>query len=276
MPNRIIKESIRTSKTVNAMTDFQFRIWVYLITYVDDYGRGSADPEIIKGFVLPRRKRVSESDIEKTLAELAGMGCISLYNVDGESYFYFPNWSSHQRIQTKKSKFPEPVNGESRCTTVSHGESRSESESESESEYKKGKSELCEPGQARPSPAKFSPEDHAYQAAVYLDRQIQARLEGQKSVGEKRLQTWAVEFDRCHRLDGHSWEDISKVLRFSQKDPFWSQNILSGGKFRDKYLQLLAKMQTPAAGKAQPQPAEKSYDIHELEELAGLRLPEKL
>ena len=286
MPNRIIKESIRTSKTVNAMTDFQFRIWVYLITYVDDYGRGSADPEIIKGFVLPRRKRVSESDIEKTLAELAGMGCISLYDVDGESYFYFPNWSSHQRIQTKKPKFPEPVNsesrcttvshGESRCTTVSHGESRSESESKSEYEYKKGKSELCEPGQAWPSPAKFSSEDNAYQAAVYLDRQIQARFEGQKSVGEKRLQAWAVEFDRCHRLDGHSWEDISKVLRFSQKDPFWSQNILSGGKFRDKYLQLLAKMRTPAAGKAQPQQAEKSYDIHELEELAGLRLPEKL
>ena len=97
----MIKDSIRTSKTVNAMTDFQFRVWVYLITYVDDYGRGSADPELIKGFVFPRRKRVSESDIEKALAELAGMGCISLYDVDGESYFCFPNWGSHQRIQSK-------------------------------------------------------------------------------------------------------------------------------------------------------------------------------
>ena len=64
MPNRIIKESIRTSKTVNAMTDFQFRLWAYLITYVDDYGRGSADPEILKGFVFTRRKGVSEATIE--------------------------------------------------------------------------------------------------------------------------------------------------------------------------------------------------------------------
>ena len=139
MPNRIIKESIRTSKTVNSMTDFQFRVWIYLITYVDDYGRGSADPELIKGFVFPRRKRISESDIEKTLAELAGMGCISLYDVDGESYFYFPNWGEHQRIQTKKSKFPAPENGNQRLPTVTHGEPRPESESELES-----KSEVLE------------------------------------------------------------------------------------------------------------------------------------
>lgn len=148
MPNRIIKESIHTSKSVNAMTDFQFRLWVNLITYVDDYGRGSADPELIKGFVFPRRKRLTETDIAKGLDDLAGMGCIRLYEVDGESYFCFPNWSLHQRIQTKHSRFPEPIHGDSRSSTVTHGDSRSstvthgdspsesESEKESESESK--------------------------------------------------------------------------------------------------------------------------------------------
>lgn len=136
MGNRMIKESIRTSKTVNSLTDFQFRVWVYLITYVDDYGRGSADPELIKGFVFPRRKRVSESDIEKTLAELAGMGCISLYSVDGESYFCFPNWGKHQRVQTKKSKFPAPECGDPRNSTVNHGEPPPETEIETEIETK--------------------------------------------------------------------------------------------------------------------------------------------
>lgn len=134
MPNRVIKETIRTSRSVNNMTDFQFRLWVYLITYVDDYGRGSADPELLKGFVFPRRKRVSESDIQKALAELAGMGCILLYEVDGESYFCFPNWGDHQRIQTKKSKFPAPeegieIHGESRWKTVNGGDAPPESES---------------------------------------------------------------------------------------------------------------------------------------------------
>ncbi|MBD9252109.1 hypothetical protein EGR95_04350 [bacterium] len=56
------------------------------------------------------------------------------------------------------------------------------------------------------------------------------------------MQNWAADFDKCHRLDGHSWEDIDKVLQFSQFDLFWQSNILSGGKFRKQYTQLLAKM----------------------------------
>lgn len=129
MPNRIIKDSIRTSKTVNKMTDFQYRLWTYLITYVDDYGRGSADPEIIKGVVLTRRKGVTESAIADALAALANIGSVLLYEVDGEPYFCFPNWSEHQRIQTKKSKYPAPEDGVPRKSTVNHGESPLESES---------------------------------------------------------------------------------------------------------------------------------------------------
>lgn len=131
MPNRIIKDSIRTSKSVNQLTDFQFRLWVYLITYVDDYGRGSADPELLKGFVFPRRKNITESTIEKELATLATSGLINLYKVDGESYFCFPKWSDHQRVQTKKSKYPAPensgVNFIPQKSTVGHGESPPES-----------------------------------------------------------------------------------------------------------------------------------------------------
>jgi hypothetical protein len=127
MPNRIIKDSIRTSKSINTMTDFQFRLWTYLLTYVDDYGRGSADPELLKGFVFPRRKGVTEATIEKSLQDLANIGSILLYDVDGESYFCFPNWADHQRIQTKKSRFPSPDDGTLKKSTVSHGESPPES-----------------------------------------------------------------------------------------------------------------------------------------------------
>lgn len=157
MPNRIIKDSIRTSKSVNQLTDFQFRLWVYLITYVDDYGRGSADPELLKGFVFPRRKNITESTIEKELAALATSGLINLYKVDGESYFCFPKWSDHQRIQTKKSKYPSPENsGENfipQKSTVGHGESPPESNPiqsnpNTESEYESNPS-VCTPAQAR-------------------------------------------------------------------------------------------------------------------------------
>lgn len=108
MPNRIIKEAIRTSRDINNLSDFQFRVWAYLITYVDDYGRGSADPELLKGLVFPRRKGVTEKQISEALSVLANSSMISLYCVDGEPYFYFPTWEKHQQIRAKKSKFPSP------------------------------------------------------------------------------------------------------------------------------------------------------------------------
>ena len=108
MPNRIIKDSIAKSETVSGLTDFQFRLWVHLITYVDDYGRGDARPAIIKGACFPFRDRMTNKDIEKGLADLAGAGCIGLYKVDGKSYLYFPNWEQHQRVRQKVSKCPSP------------------------------------------------------------------------------------------------------------------------------------------------------------------------
>lgn len=128
MPNRIIKETIRTSKSVNALSDFEFRLWLYLITYVDDYGRGSADPELLKGMVFPRRRGITEKQIQEALGTLANTGMIILYESEGEPYLYFPKWSDHQRIQNKHPKFPDPPkNTSSPSSTVSHGESRSES-----------------------------------------------------------------------------------------------------------------------------------------------------
>lgn len=123
MPNRVIKESIRTSKKVNALSDFEFRLWLYLITYVDDYGRGSADPELIKNLVFPRRKGITEQQIQKALDSLANTGMVILYEYDEEPFLYFPNWDQHQRIQSKKSKFPDPRDGFIQpSVTVSHGE----------------------------------------------------------------------------------------------------------------------------------------------------------
>ena len=111
MPNRIIKDSIHISEKVNEMTDFQFRLWVNLITYVDDFGRGDARPAVIKGACFPLRERLTNKDIEKALAGLAAIGCVGLYSVDGRPYLYFPNWEKHQTIRNQKSKHPAPTDG---------------------------------------------------------------------------------------------------------------------------------------------------------------------
>ena len=125
MPNRILKESIRTSKGINALNDFHFRVWAYLLTYVDDFGRGSAEPDIIKGFVFPRRKSVTEANIQEALGALACTVLIRLYEVDGDSYLYFPGWEEHQNRRAAKSKFPEPTD-ENTCKQMQANESECE------------------------------------------------------------------------------------------------------------------------------------------------------
>ena len=108
MPNRLIKDSIHESERINALNDFQFRVWVNLITYVDDYGRGDARPAIIKGRCFPLREEITAKNIDAAIQHLAAAGCIRLYSVNGMHYLCFPNWDVHQRIRTKVSKFPAP------------------------------------------------------------------------------------------------------------------------------------------------------------------------
>lgn len=216
MPNRIIKESIRTSKSINAMSDFQFRLWAYLLTYVDDYGRGSADPELLKGFVFPRRKRVSESDIEKALAELAGMGCILLYEVDGESYFCFPNWSKHQRIQTKQSKFPEPVNcAESRPSTVNHGEPPSFTVNHGEPPPESESNPNTNPNPKESAPARHA---HGQYQWVKLTGEEYSRLLA--DLGEAELARCIAYVDEAAQSTGNKnkWKDWNLTLRKCHRD----------------------------------------------------------
>lgn len=159
MGNRMIKETIRTDLQINRLTDFQFRLWTYLLTYVDDYGRGSADPDLVKGFCFPRRKDVTAKSISAGFKELQNEGLVKIYRVGEEMYFYFPSWEKHQRIQAKRSLYPEPPNledcdnldnstvthGNSPLTTVDHGNSppEVEEEVEEEIEYTSAIADVC-------------------------------------------------------------------------------------------------------------------------------------
>lgn len=158
MPNRIIKESICTSDKIAALSDFEFRLWVGLITQADDAGRGDARPAIIKGSVFPLRERVTTKDIERALHGLADNSCVSLYTVGGKPYYYFPTWAAHQRIRDCRPKYPSPdENDNPPQSAASCRELRPESESnpnpntESESESKTKESARARTAFAPPS-----------------------------------------------------------------------------------------------------------------------------
>jgi len=108
LPNRVIKESLCESEKIASLSDFEFRLWIGLILHVDDAGRGDARPAIIKGHVFPLRDRVTTKDIDAAIHALAAKGCVSLYEIGGKPYFWFPSWANHQRIRDVRPRYPEP------------------------------------------------------------------------------------------------------------------------------------------------------------------------
>ena len=108
MPNRIIKESICTSDSLNSLSDFEENLFYKLIVNCDDYGLFDARPAILKSRCYPLRERLTLRNIEDALSSLARVGCVELYEVDGKPFLRLPTWEVHQQVRAKKPRFPAP------------------------------------------------------------------------------------------------------------------------------------------------------------------------
>lgn len=147
MPNRIIKESIRTSDSINELSWFEECLFYRLIVSCDDYGRFDGRTAIIKGSCFPLKDGVTANNIEKALSKLVSAGLVKRYVVDGKPYLSLPTWERHQSVRAKKSKYPSPDDGETIpseniCNQMYADapviQSNTESESESNTNNKRG------------------------------------------------------------------------------------------------------------------------------------------
>lgn len=155
MPNRILKETICTSDTINQLSSFEEVVFYRLIVNVDDYGRFDARIPILKARLFPLRLDVTLKNIEEAVAKLASVGLVEIYNVDDEPFLHLPSWHLHQRLRNSKEKYPAPpeergdkeqaaatcrdlpqaaAKSRSRARACAGAESESESELELESE----------------------------------------------------------------------------------------------------------------------------------------------
>lgn len=108
MPDRIIKESICISDTLNQLTDFEERFWHRLTVNCDDFGRFDARPAVLKGRLFPLMDGKTQKNMTDALNKLASVGLIELYEVDGRPFLHVVTWDKYQRIRAKRSRFPSP------------------------------------------------------------------------------------------------------------------------------------------------------------------------
>jgi hypothetical protein len=69
---------------------------------------------------------------------------------------------------------------------------------------------------------------------------------------------WAKDIDKMIRLDKREPREIAEVVRWCQKDSFWSQNILSGLKLREQYDKLILKMKGTVLAVVPTKPAKET------------------
>ena len=107
MPNRIIKESICTSDTIDELSVFEEVVFYRLIVNCDDFGRFDARPKVLSAKLFPLRD-ISVEQMQEAVNGLCKAGLIFVYTVDGRPYLQMTTWDKHQSKRAKKSKYPSP------------------------------------------------------------------------------------------------------------------------------------------------------------------------
>ena len=111
MPNRVIKDSIKSSDEIDSLTWFQEVMFYSLMVTVDDYGCYDAKPKLIKNTLFPLKDDLTLSAVSEGLDALERAGLIQRYECDGKQYLYLTTWANHQRIRNKTKRYPEPPGG---------------------------------------------------------------------------------------------------------------------------------------------------------------------
>lgn len=108
MPNRILKESICSSDTIDGLSWFEEVLFYRLMVKCDDYGRFDGRPAIIKNLLFPLKENLTIKAVSAAINTLANAGLVALYEFEGKPFLYLPTWNEHQSIRAKKSKYPSP------------------------------------------------------------------------------------------------------------------------------------------------------------------------
>ena len=107
VPNRIIKESICSSDTIEQLELFEEVFFYRLIVNCDDFGRFDARTSILKARLFPlKATNITDETIEATIRKLEEVGLILIYFVDSRPYLQVITWADHQTIRNKRSKYP--------------------------------------------------------------------------------------------------------------------------------------------------------------------------
>ena len=133
MPNRIIKETIKSSPEIDELSWFEEVVFNRLIVTVDDYGCYDGRVIVLKNALFPTKDNVTKKAVEDAIEKLERVKLLERYEAEGKPYIHLTTWEEHQRIRNKHRKYPVPgIDGDS---LTNDGQMSADCQLESEYEY---------------------------------------------------------------------------------------------------------------------------------------------
>lgn len=120
MPDRMIRDKARRSRSLKNLSDAAERAWWRLTVTCDDYGRFDSEPEVLLSQLFERRPSGWTAEkMARVLQEWtrsfpdATHPLVHLYQVPGDDgvFGHVVTWTDHQRERDSKPKYPDPPCG---------------------------------------------------------------------------------------------------------------------------------------------------------------------
>lgn len=273
---RYISTKISLDKVVNRVAqqhgDFVALLYTWMVPHAEDDATLRGDPEEVWMQVTPGRRDKSTADIRNALLVLAQEGLI-LWNAEEnviqfplDSFYEYQTYIPADKRRTTNiitNQQETPKNAEERRTSASNTVSPSPSPSPS----------LIEDSSSQATRRRVLPDvdSDAYRLATLLRSLVlknnpKAKVPADTPEG---LFAWYGDIDKLLRIDNRTPGEVEGIIRWSQSDPFWLANILSGKTLRAQFDKLVLKAgsKAPAAQRWEKPPSRLIQDAGFLDRL---------
>lgn len=260
-----------------------FKGWVNLLCLANEGSPRGTLPSIED---IAFRLRISEEEAVALITALRSRGLID----EAAGTFHPHNWDGRQRrsdnvterVQKHREKrtSPEGRNVPRNVTgNVTRNTPDTDTEADTDTEQRRNDSSVAPlgaPDGSSPDPSSdgsppkalrriYAPDDPYYRLAARLADHIRENNPNHRPILERQIQSWANDARLMTENDRRSLDDSRRLLDWCQQDSFWRANILSMGKFRERWDQLWLLMHRPApAGHSPPASSRTGLSAQEL------------
>lgn len=220
---RTLKPEIWADEKVGSLSLHARLLFVGLITMADDQGRLQDLPPAILGHVFPHDD-LSLTRVVRCVDEIVQTGMLVRYEVGGRRYLAFRHWADHQKVnRAVDSRFPQPPVSDP--SVKAHGSVSDKSR------------RAHSPARRRAVPRSLDPDPVVKRLCHRLAERIRAN--DPKADPQPESAAWVREMRLL--VQKRDEAEVERVIDWCQADEFWQSNVLSPGKLRKQFTQLVLK-----------------------------------